>query len=89
MKHEHATLQTSGTELPVLQSISAQGSLEGLLLSMRLQQSYRNDSAENMEVIYAFPTAWGGAVLLGLEATLGDKTDDRPGDGAQGSARTI
>lgn len=72
MKHEHATLRASGTELPVLQSVSAQGILEGLLLSMRLQQTYRNDSAENMEVIYTFPLAWG-AVLLGLEATLGDK----------------
>lgn len=72
MKNEHPTLTSLGAEEPVLQSVSARGKLEGLLLSMTLEQSFRNDSAENMEVIYTFPLAWG-AVLLGLEAMLGGK----------------
>ena len=72
MKNEHPTLAAAGAHAPVLQSVSALGKLEGLLLSMTLRQSFRNDSSENMEVIYTFPLAWG-AVLLGLEATLGGK----------------
>lgn len=72
MKNEHPTLTSLGEEEPVLQSVSARGKLEGLLLSMTLEQSFRNDSADNMEVVYTFPLAWG-AVLLGLEATLGGK----------------
>ncbi len=72
MKNEHPTLTSCGTENPVLQSVNAQGTLDGLLLSMTLQQSFRNDSDETMEVVYTFPLAWG-AVLLGLEADLGGK----------------
>lgn len=72
MKNEHPSLTSLGTEEPVLKSISAQGKLEGLLLSMTLRQSFRNDSAYNMEVVYTFPLAWG-SVLLSLEATLGGK----------------
>lgn len=72
MKHEHATLTALGKELPVLQSVTACGRLEGLLLSMTLRQTYRNESSDNLEVIYTFPLAWG-AVLLGLETTLGGR----------------
>lgn len=72
MKNEHPTLTSLSEEEPVLQSVSARGKLEGLLLSMTLEQSFRNDSTDNMEVVYTFPLAWG-AVLLGLEATLGGK----------------
>lgn len=72
MKNEHPTLTSLGKEEPILRSVSARGKLEGLLLSMTLQQSFRNDSVDNMEVVYTFPLAWG-AVLLGLEATLGGK----------------
>lgn len=72
MKNEHPSLTSLGTEEPVLKSVSAHGKLEGLLLSMTLRQSFRNDSDDNMEVVYTFPLAWG-AVLLGLEATLGGK----------------
>ena len=72
MKNEHPSLTSLGTEEPVLKSVSANGKLEGLLLSMTLRQSFCNDSDDNMEVVYTFPLAWG-AVLLGLEATLGGK----------------
>lgn len=72
MKNEHPSLTSLGTEAPVLKSVSANGKLEGLLLSMTLRQSFCNDSDDNMEVVYTFPLAWG-AVLLGLEATLGGK----------------
>lgn len=71
MKTEHPTLTTrGGFAAPVLQSVQAQGELDGLLLTMTLRQAFRNTTAENMEVVYTFPLAWG-AVLTGLEATLG------------------
>lgn len=72
MKNEHPTLTSTGADAPVLQSVSAQGKLDGLLLSMTLCQSFRNGGSKNMEVVYTFPLAWG-AVLLGLEATVGGK----------------
>lgn len=72
MKNEHPTLTSLGSEEPVLRSVSARGQLDGLLLSMSLHQAFRNDSDDNMEVVYTFPLGWG-AVLLGLEATLGGK----------------
>ena len=72
MKNEHPSLTALGTQEPVLKSVSANGKLEGLLLSMTLRQSFCNDSDDNMEVVYTFPLAWG-SVLLGLEATVGGK----------------
>lgn len=72
MKNEYPTLTAINSEQPILQSVRADGKLDGLLLLMTLRQSFRNESDENMEVIYTFPLAWG-AVLLGLEATIGGK----------------
>jgi Ca-activated chloride channel family protein len=72
MKNEHPALNATGTHAPVLQSVSAHGKLEGLMLSMTLRQSFRNPSEENMEVVYTFPLAWG-AVLVDLQASLGGK----------------
>lgn len=72
MKHEHPALFSTGSTVPVLRSVHASGELNGLLLSMTLRQTFRNESADNLEVVYTFPLAWG-AVLLGLEATLGGR----------------
>lgn len=72
MKNESASLTTATGDNVVLRSMHAEGRLEGLLLSMTLRQVFRNDTKKNLEVIYTFPLAWG-AVLLGLEATLGSK----------------
>jgi len=72
MKHEPASLVTASGKPVVLQSVRAEGRLEGMLLSMSLRQTFRNDTRANIEVTYTFPLAWG-AVLLGLAATLGGK----------------
>lgn len=73
MKNESATILTTDQEPgPALQSVSARGRLEGLVLSMTLSQSFRNTTKRNMEVVYTFPMAWG-SVLLGMEVTLGGK----------------
>ena len=67
-----ATLTTASGAPVVLRSVKAQGRLSGLLLTMTLRQTFRNDEAGHIEVTYTFPLPWG-AVLTGLEATLGDK----------------
>lgn len=72
MKPDHPTLISAQGESLVLRSVHAQGRLEGLLLSMTLRQVFRNDQSRNLEVTYTFPLAWG-AVLIGMEARLGDK----------------
>ena len=72
MKNEFPSLTTDYGAEVVLRSVQARGRLDGLLLSMALRQTFRNDTDENIEVTYTFPLAWG-AVLLSLEATMGGK----------------
>lgn len=73
MKNESARVLTTGDAPgPALQSVKARGRMEGLVLSMTLSQVFRNTTKRNMEVVYTFPLAWG-AVLLGMEVTLGGK----------------
>jgi Ca-activated chloride channel family protein len=71
MKQAPATItNVSGDDAPALMSVTAKGRLEGLLLSMTVSQVFKNNTSSNMEVVYTFPVAWG-AVLLGLDATMG------------------
>lgn len=71
MKQAPATItNVSGEHAPALMSVTAKGRLEGLLLSMTVSQVFKNNTSSNMEVVYTFPVAWG-AVLLGLDATMG------------------
>jgi len=72
MINKPATLTTASGTPVVLRSVKAVGRLSGLLLTMTLRQTFRNDEAAHIEVTYTFPLPWG-AVLTGLEATLGDK----------------
>ena len=54
---------------PVLQHVTAQCRLDGLLLDSTVRQAYRNTSKDVLEVVYTFPMA-PGAVLLGFSVTL-------------------
>jgi Ca-activated chloride channel family protein len=54
-------------------SVSASGIIEGLFLKLSLTQLYKNDSPQELEIVYTFPLAYG-ATLLGLEANLGGVT---------------
>lgn len=54
---------------PVLQHVTAQCRLDGLLLDTTVRQAYRNTSTDTLEVVYTFPLA-PGAVLLGFSVTL-------------------
>ena len=55
-----------------LQSVQAQGQLQGLMLRMKLRQVYRNSTSDNLECVYTFPLAWG-SVLLGMAVELNGK----------------
>jgi Ca-activated chloride channel family protein len=55
-----------------LQSVHAQGQLQGLMLRMKLRQVYRNTTSDNLECVYTFPLAWG-SVLLGMAVELNGK----------------
>ncbi|MBU3739422.1 MAG: VWA domain-containing protein, partial [Rhodoferax sp.] len=72
MKNEAATLRTSAGTPLVLHAVQASGRLSGLLLQMTLRQRFRNDETVHIEVSYSFPLPWG-AVLTGLEVTLGSR----------------
>jgi Ca-activated chloride channel family protein len=54
---------------PVLQHVTAQCRLDGLLLDSTVRQAWRNTSKDVLEVVYTFPLA-PGAVLLGFSVTL-------------------
>jgi Ca-activated chloride channel family protein len=56
----------------VLESVRAEGSVQGLLFELSVEQCYLNASDDNIEAVYTFPVAWN-AVLLGVECILGDK----------------
>lgn len=57
---------------PVLQSVRADGAVNGLLFELSVEQHYLNASDVNIEAVYTFPLPWG-AVLLGMEFVLGEK----------------
>jgi Ca-activated chloride channel homolog len=46
-----------------LKSVHLDGRLDGLLLSMKIRQSYFNDSDETIEASYTFPAGWGSNLL--------------------------
>lgn len=56
-------------EAVALQSVQAQGQLQGLMLRMKLRQVYRNTTANKLECVYTFPLAWG-SVLLSMAVEL-------------------
>lgn len=58
-----------------LESVHANGVLNGLLLRMTLRQVYRNTGANNIETIYTFPLSWG-ATLMSMKVTLNGKELD-------------
>lgn len=63
---------TRRTLSSVLQSVQAEGKIQGLLFELSVEQCYLNASDDNIEAVYTFPVAWN-AVLLGVECVLGDK----------------
>ncbi len=72
MKHsEHVIGLTAnfGRDRVALQSVHAQGRVDGLLLRMTLRQVYRNTSGRELETVYGFPLAWG-TTLLGMRVEL-------------------
>jgi Ca-activated chloride channel family protein len=65
-------VRTDRIRRSVLQSIRAEGHVQGLLFELTVEQTYLNTSDDNIEAVYTFPVAWD-AVLLSVECTLGDK----------------
>ena len=55
-----------------LQSVQANGKVQGLMLRMKLRQVYRNTTDDNLECVYTFPLAWS-SVLLGMAVELNGK----------------
>lgn len=61
-----------GGQTVALKSVHIDGRLDGLMLSVKVRQNYRNDSGKNLETVYTFPLAWG-ATLLGMNVELNGK----------------
>ena len=70
-EQENCTLTCDGEEV-AMKSVHVHGKLDGLLLRMKVRQTYTNESEDNLETVYTFPLAWG-ATLLNLAVELNGK----------------
>jgi len=67
--HESSQLMTHEGIAATLRSVEIEGQLDGLLLTMKTRQHYKNTGKTNLEAVYTFPLPWG-ATLLGLNAEI-------------------
>lgn len=67
-----AHIESDDADQMSLERVSATGSIDGLLLTMTVTQTYRNRTAHSLEAVYTFPLAFG-AVLLGVSALIGGR----------------
>ena len=65
-------LSTDDGEQMALQSVSAKGKVQGLLLEMTIRQQYKNTTKKTLETIYTFPMGWG-ATFMDLSVEIGGK----------------
>jgi len=70
-EQENCTLTCDGEEV-AMKSVHVHGKLDGLLLRMKVHQTYTNESEDTLETVYTFPLAWG-ATLLNLAVELNGK----------------
>ena len=70
-QQENCTLTCDGEEV-AMKSVHVHGKLDGLLLRMKVRQTYTNDTNQALETVYTFPLAWG-ATLLNLAVELNGK----------------
>jgi len=70
-EQENCTLTCDGKEV-AMKSVHVHGKLDGLLLRMKVRQTYTNESEDTLETVYTFPLAWG-ATLLNLAVELNGK----------------
>ena len=59
-------------EQMALQSVSAKGTVQGLLLEMCIRQHYKNTTKKTLETVYTFPMGWG-ATFMDLNVEIGGK----------------
>lgn len=65
-------LSTDDGEQMALQSVSAKGKVQGLLLEMTIRQQYKNTTRKTLETVYTFPMGWG-ATFMDLSVEMGGK----------------
>ncbi|MDR2033188.1 MAG: VIT and VWA domain-containing protein [Helicobacteraceae bacterium] len=72
MSNNACGLRTTSGESIALKSVEIDVRIEGWILIKTLRQRYRNDTQNNLEVVYSFPLAYD-ETLLSMNATLDDK----------------
>jgi Ca-activated chloride channel homolog len=65
-------LSNEDGEQMALQSVSAKGKVNGLLLEMTIRQQYKNTTRKTLETTYTFPMGWG-ATFMDLSVEIGGK----------------
>jgi Ca-activated chloride channel family protein len=67
---EMVGLTNEDGEQMALQSVSAKGTVNGLLLEMIIRQQYKNTTRKTLETVYTFPMGWG-ATFMDLSVEMG------------------
>lgn len=70
--NEMVGLTNEDGEQMALQSVSAKGKVNGLLLEMTIRQNYKNTTDKTLETTYTFPMGWG-ATFMDLSVEIGGK----------------
>jgi Ca-activated chloride channel family protein len=71
LKNQFSLSSLTGEEL-ALKSVHLAGRVHELLMTMKLQQHYLNESEKDVEIIYTFPLPWN-ATLMGMAVELTGK----------------
>jgi Ca-activated chloride channel homolog len=72
IKHAEPETMNKDNQQMALQSVSAKGTVSGLLLEMTIRQKYKNNTKKNIETVYTFPMGWG-ATLMDMNAEIAGK----------------
>jgi Ca-activated chloride channel family protein len=65
-------LKTNDGDLVALKSVEIDACIESWILTKTIRQYYRNDTQENLEVVYSFPLAYD-ETLLSMSVIIGSK----------------
>ena len=66
------SMTTESGEKISLKAVGVSGEAQGIFFTSTITQEYKNETAENLEIIYTFPTGFQ-TVLLGMDARVGDR----------------
>lgn len=66
------SMESESGEKIALKSVKVTGEVQGVFFASTITQEYKNETDDNLEIIYTFPTGYK-TVLLGMDARIGER----------------